>query len=333
MKHALFFFILLGAFSIPEAGFRIEPVVEHGFASLIYRIRFQADSGLDSITEVKYGGESELEYPADVAVAGLKVSYTLASPYVSSIELTGKTNLTQPFLRPMQDSDWLSVYLSDQAMKAKVRFKFSYTESSSKLQYASGRIGVHTGSSFESKSWRFGLFYTLEYFFNEVYGIHGWQYRIADSTDTLNIDRSNKIFFDTLGSTMVNTYEAFLHQISVRAEWLFWRGKTVTGSFVTLLSPLVMAHDEDYHLLRSKKSNAQAFGAAIHPSIQLVKRISDRWYLEGTMGATYLRTHGSMTQTYYRTTDEAEAGTQIKDIETDILLYKAYLGATASFVF
>jgi hypothetical protein len=326
-----FMILMIAVFSMANAQFQIEPSIRHDIGSILYHITFPADSGSSALADdVKLAGESELDYPADVLVPGLCLRYLFNHRLISSVEILGAASVTQPGLRKMKDSDWITVSTSSgskfSSSKAYSSFKFSYTESKNTLQYVQGGIGINFVSPAKHKNWKFGLYYDVEYFYNEVFGITGWQYVLSDSADTTTpVTDLPKVHFDTLHDTKVNTYEALLHTMRIKAEWTFLQRNGVTAALSTMFAPIAIGSDEDYHLLRGKKSNAHTYGVDFEPRLLIMKQFRPKVSGTFALSGRYFWTKGEMTQTYYESGHEADAGDQFKGIETNIILYRTFL--------
>ena len=194
MKSTLYLIFILSL--IPSLSFPLEKVIEgnviKGFGSSKYTIEF--DLGED----VK--GTSELEFPMDVYLCGLKLSVGRNLPRNHDIWLYvgGYMSVSEP-KKPMTDIDKIKFSFED------IQLTFSSTESEARAKiYDLNVASVVSLVTYEEKNWyasfRFGFGYLYRKSSYRIYGVKGWQ-----------LDEFlRRSYFDVLADTCVLEYDVEL---------------------------------------------------------------------------------------------------------------------------
>jgi hypothetical protein len=119
--------------------------------------------------------------------------------------------------------------------------------------------------------------------------------------------------FDTLQDAKVLTYRALYLQPGAVAATHWARGRHADLDLRLELSPATLAFDEDYHLLREKKSTAWAVGLDGALEADLVWHWGPLASVKLGGLVRFTRTWGLMKQEFYGNTPEAEEGNRQLD--------------------
>lgn len=284
----------------------ITPFFEKGAGSLAYQLESR-----DSSTQIDNFGnhvfafvQSELEYPLDQFNAGLRLDYRRDSALAGrALHAFGGafTRLSQPKGR-MKDSDWIGAEAQTSSgfssTTSRMRQRFSYTESEQKILYY-GAIGGVSLSLFKffGKPAHLGLTCRYSHFYSDIFGISGWQ-SVVDSQGYL--DPENEIHFDTLQGVRVLTYEVDFFTAAITTRLPLIRNRNLAWDLDLEFAPLSLARDEDDHLLRGKRINAETYGISFLSETRLVLFLSPIVHLEARSGFRYIRNSGDMEQLWYR---------------------------------
>jgi hypothetical protein len=319
--------------AVPVARARnsLEPFFLRGFGSTLYRLELtfpMTGAGRDSIPEnVKGIGQSELEYPLDVFVAGLRYRHEIALTGRSAgLNLGAWINVNQPSAK-MRDSDWFGARASAGSATSTVLFKFSYTESRAEVNWLGGEAGADFGDfALFGKPVRYGLSVRAERFAYRLFGVEGWQRALGEPP----------VEVDSFTDEKVLTYG--LTRIAPRlfADFRLAEGSAVGWKAVFSGAP-AFAFDHDDHILRHKESDTFAFGFEAGASTELSFRLTAQSRFTVAADVAYLRTKGKMDQRFYGddpfTTDKDETGTRISGVETRIIGFAGSLSAGVRYLF
>lgn len=283
----------------------------HGFGSTLYRLEITFPiTGMDSIPGASSGlGQSELEYPLDAWLAGVR---WMGGSQKVGWRASAWTNFSDPGNR-MLDTDWFGSRNSQGSASASMLYKFSYTRSQAEMRWFGGEAGLDFGD-FEllGKPMRYGLSLRAERIAFRMFGIEGWQ-RIPDEP-RVNVGMS--------ADSLVLTYSLVRARPRLTAEMLLAGGKGVSLRGTAAAGPY-LAWDHDDHVLRNKESNAFAFGFEIGGGAGLEIRLSPDLALTLAAEMAYLRAKGEMEQRYYGddpgSSGEDETGLERKGITNRII--------------
>lgn len=160
-------------------GFSIEPVITQSYGSTWYRLQVsepivsQEDDPLSNAGFTDTVGQSELEYPLDVLIGGIKLKklFSQQSNHPFSLELYFWKNVSSPDNK-MKDSDWFGV--KNESVTS--LYKFSYTESSSRLDWAGFEINMESYKHrFFQNLVSYGIKVSGDYSYHRLYGVEGWR--------------------------------------------------------------------------------------------------------------------------------------------------------------
>ncbi|MFH1612644.1 MAG: omptin family outer membrane protease [bacterium] len=227
------------------------------FGYTTYHIDFLTLSDIDnSIKKI----ESELEFPLDVYMSGIKLEWNRKTikkvPYFFSLDIWKNTTNPKVF---MKDSDWKGdIYEKD-------RIKFSYTESNAKLN--ASILNIKGGMVFSTKS-EFTLEtiagYKYQNFSYKIFGIKGWYIN----------DNKEKIFYDGYWDTNVLNYEIFYYIPYLGFNIYNDKSLPLFINAEIAFSPFTSIVDHDDHILRNKIAEGETYGTTVLSELNLVKKIT-----------------------------------------------------------
>jgi len=237
-------------------------------------------------------GESELEFPLDSMVGGINAS--IGKRGLWSIDLSLSKNLTEDTGK-MKDSDWLTY--SPTAQKVKFSYAEADTEMDALLLDISGRYYFIKGKDISLALVGGYRYQDLSFDISDGWmeSPVGWFPRENLPGKILTYDITYKI-----------PYGGFAIDILPSGRFLL----NIQG-----LYGKAYAEDEDDHLLRSKRANAESDGDFYSLKAGGNLFLSNRLSIQISLEYLKIDTSGSQTQTWYATTEEAPAGTTITDID------------------
>jgi outer membrane protease len=287
IKYSFIVLAVLCAVSIPQACHSSDlfietgPEIRHSAGKSAYHISFDEPWALGG------HGESELEFPIDNLMAGIKVvAGTKYGKYSRQSEVRLCLRLLRTIDRDagiMKDSDYVE---NDAAFgKPPHEGKDLYTESDARLE----GILIDAIWSYHfplGRKWGLGpvLGYRYQELRYEIYGYRGyyWTTPVYGEGRVLDYRVTYKIPFIGLSSeALLGSKDQFFLGMSFGySDW-------------------VEARDRDDHLLRSKLSEAECKGAAYVLALNLDWRFCPRWVLG--IGAEYvdIETSGKQHQGFY----------------------------------
>ena len=306
----------------PEARCFVEPFFGRGTGSTLFRMESTIPvNGSDSVPDGVTGMiQSELEYPRDMFIAGLKWRMETGSEASRNVglHLGVWTNVIDP-AGNMMDTDWLGARSSSGSATTTSLYKFSYTESRPEARWIGAEAGVDFGAfNLLRKSVRFGVELHADYSSYRLYGIEGWQ----------RLPQSPMYRVDTLADELVLTYRVLRLVPLLSADIRLADGPKATWNAVLTAGP-AFAWDHDDHVLRRKESDAYAYGfeAGLRTEIEL--RVSARSSLVPAVRLAYFRTKGSMDQRFYGddpfTEETDETGKTHLSVEDRIISFSGSL--------
>lgn len=329
MKRFTYFILSASTLLMPvpsHSEVRLEPYSFFSFGYTKYRMQVTEPIAnpppeLSNATSV---GQSELQYPLDMTFAGLRLE---VSPDISQSHirffLSSWVNLNNP-ASPMLDSDWFGIKQGSST----TLYKFSYTESDSKVRWYGAEAGVETGRLFLlGKPINYGVKLEIDYGYFEMFGITGWR-KLPDEAQRTPVD--------TLRNTQVLTYKVYYLIPTIYSKFLLSQQNSLTWSVLLGLSPFSIAIDEDDHVIRNKEAKTTAYGLGAEFTNTLTYQFSDSLAAELGLRIRYVRNSGKMSQYYYGDdpgTDEDETGKSFNDIENVLSLFtqEIYLGVSWQF--
>lgn len=295
----------------------LEPFLRRGMGSTLFRMEMTFPmTGVEDVPDDMKGlGQSELEYPLGMFVAGLKWRI---EPGVGESRrgmgfiLGAWTNLSDPS-GTMKDTDWFGARVISGNTTSSSLVKFSYTESIAELRSFGGEAGWDIGPfPLLGKQARYGLSVRAERFDYLMTGIEGWQ----------RFPGSPRVQVDALSGQPVLTYELTRVMPRFFAEVGLAEGR-IAGWNATLSAGPAFAWDHDDHVLRKKNSDTYAFGFEAGVRSELAFRVSDRSRLVAAAELAYFRTKGTMDQHFYGddpgTQDRDETGTDYNNVVNRII--------------
>ena len=309
--------LLLGAASSACAGSSLEPFFGRGYGSTLFRMELTfplTDFTGEPIDEnVKGLGQSELEYPLDAFLAGVRYRYEFspAAERYWGLNLGVWTNFTQPGGR-MEDSDWFGQRASSGSSSSSYLYKFSYTRSRAEVRWYGGEAGADFGNyQVLSKTVRYGLSLRTEHLAYRMFGIQGWQRLPGGPANTVDSHRDE----------LVLVYRLLRVMPRLTAEMLLAGGRAFSWKAAASGAP-ALAMDYDDHVLRRKDSETLAFGFEAGISSALRWRLSGRTSLAASADLAWFRTKGEMDQHFYGDdpfTSDDETGLSIRNVENRII--------------
>ena len=304
----------------------IEPVVGHKFGSTWYRLQVfepivEPQENFD-FTDV--GIQSELEYPLDVAIAGMAISTRFkirGKNYFVKLRAWG--NLNDPGEK-MQDSDWFGAKNSNVTSL----YKFSYTQSRSKLIWAGAELDIESQNHvLFNRPVIYGMRFMGDYSYHKMYDIRGW-YKLPGSDKTTYESHINEL---------VLTYKLLHLEPDFYLKLKLAETSKYSWHTTLLASPLVFAYDKDDHVLRNKNTETKAFGFSAGLLNELTINLNRDIALTAALNIHYFRTEGGMRQKFYGddpgTEDKDETGLEFKNIDNVISMFtqEIALGIRVSF--
>jgi hypothetical protein len=295
----------------------LEPFLMRGMGSTLFR--FEMAFPITGVEDVPEGTQalvqSELEYPLDMFVAGLKWRFEPGGGETGrgmGFTLGAWTNLSGP-AGWMKDTDWFGTRVPSGSGTRSRRVMVSYTESTAEPQWYGGEAGWDIGP-YPLLTWqaRYGLSVRAERLEYSMTGVKGWQ-RLPDG---------GKIPIDALSGRQVLTYELTRVMPRFSADVLLAEGRIADWG-ATLTAAPAFAWDHDDHVLRNKYSDSFVFGFEAGARSEIAFRVSDRSRLVAAGELAYLRATGTMDQHFYGddpgTPDRDETGSGFKNVETRII--------------
>jgi hypothetical protein len=257
------------------------------FGHTTYYISF---TEFDPVYGVNVKGESELEFPLDVFMAGIDVAVggELEKGKPWSIILGFRKEINDPG-NDMKDSDWIGV------PEMGIREKFSYTESDSELDalilHINGRIGffVHPRFTLEGV-----LGYRYQKFSYEIFGVSGWQLD----------EELNRFYFNEYQGVNVLGYQVSYHLPYLGLATRIDASSTFTIDAELAFSPLTLATDRDDHILRNRLAEGSCRGISFTFGLNAIwtfTRPESRmgWYVGIGFEFMKITTDGDQDQSWY----------------------------------
>ncbi len=308
---------MLYAASALYAQTTVEPILTTNYGSTLFRMEMNfPTTGIDSGLPANSGliGRSELEYPLDVFLTGLRLrrEFQAGENMTLGGTLAAWTNLSQPESK-MMDSDWFGIQSSSGTTTSTVLFKFSYTESRAELRWFGGEAGIDMGRySLFGKAVRYGLAVRYDRFTLKMFGVQGWQRQPGDSSILVDDYQDQLVLTYALTRIVPRLFSEVQLEGNGRVSWK----ATFSGS------PASMAFDHDDHVLRKKMADTFAFGFGLGASTEVCFHLARHVDLSTTADLFYLRTKGNMDQYYYGDdpfTSVDETGLRYDNVENRII--------------
>lgn len=240
---------------------------------------------------------SELEFPLDVYTASVGLSAVFSGRLQLRLGLT--KNVTSD-AGSMQDSDWGVWYLD-----------YGYPFSPDTLDIASESRTDLDATMFQSDV-LFRVLATPAFTLAAGVGYHyqNFQYELSD------LDQWYPSYYSYTGKDAghnlvygpVGSYDVSFHLLMLEgeAEVRPWPGFSIWC--LVGVAPYARAQDEDNHILRAKRSEGDATGTAVLCDLGIEYRLPAGLFIGLGYEYLYISTSGTQTQTWYRTTGEANAG-------------------------
>lgn len=271
----------------------LEPFLMRGMGSTLFR--FEVTSPMTAVEDVPEGtlalGQSELEFPLDMFVAGFKWRFEPRGGEAGrgiGITLGAWTNVSGAAGR-MLDTDWYGTRVSSGKSVRSTLVKFSYTESKAEPQWYGGEAGWDIGPyPLLGTQARYGLSVRAERLEYSMTGVKGWQ-KLPDA---------DKVQIDALPGRQVLTYELTRLMPRFFSAIRLAEGRIADWD-VTLTAAPAFAWDHDDHVLRKKYSDSFVFGFEAGLQSEVAFRVSDRSRLVAAAEMAYLRAEGTMDQRFY----------------------------------
>lgn len=285
----------------------LEPTFSRGYGSTLFRMQATVDRNGSQELFIR----SELEFPLDVFLAGLKArqEYGSRDRFLAGISFSAFRNFSDPD-DPMLDSDWLGTRTSGGTDNL---FKFSYTESESKLLWYGGEAGFDVGwRGLWRNRLRFGLSVRFDRFELEMFGAEGWQQEPGNARQAISAYRDSLVLTYAL-TRLVPRWQAEMEAARWRGGW--WKVKVS-------LSPVAMAWDRDDHVLRNKRMHTFAQGIEVGGATSLRMPLSRRLYLSAAADLYWFQTRGDMEQYWYADdpfSPDDEAGLRVGGIDNTLM--------------
>ena len=303
--------------SLSEAETSIGPVLTRGYGTTLFRIKMVIPTtGSEPLPDnTDLVGQSELEYPLDVQLVGFRLRQEFQNGRGKAVGLSFSawTNYTDPN-NSMVDSDWFGSKVQSGTATSTVLFKFSRTESETKLKWHGGEAGMDLGRyTLLGNPVSYGASLRVDAFSMDMLGVRGWQ-RAPDQPP---------ITLDTLSGQLVLTYALIRVIPRIYADMVLFERKWVTWNSLLSLSPATMAWDHDDHVLRRKSSDTFAFGFELGYSLGFAFHLNSRMDLAIASDLYWSWTRGKMDQRFYGddpfTDSEDETGLRIDDVDNRII--------------
>jgi hypothetical protein len=322
---------LLCMATLSVAGNSLEPFLQKGFGSTLYRLEmaFPLTGTLDTIPDNTTGlGQSELEYPLDPWLAGIRYRHETASTGEPTLGfgLSCWTNISQPGDK-MKDSDWFGARTSSGTTTATALFKYSQTQSRAEVAWYGAEMGADIGDfTLFSKPVRYGLNIRAERLDFLLYGVEGWQRKPSELP----------ILIDDLANTRVLTYGLTRIMPRFFTDLRLSEGRKIAVNTRLSVAP-TLAFDRDDHLLRRKVSETFAFGFEVAAAAEIRYQLSSRYWAVASSEVAYFRNKGKMDQHFYGddpfTDDTNETGLEYNNIVTRIISLSGNFSAGIGYLF
>ncbi|HUX12177.1 MAG TPA: hypothetical protein VMW87_04065 [Spirochaetia bacterium] len=248
------------------------------------------------------GVQSRLDFPVDGLYPAITVTvggYENGRP-AWSLAATATGNILGPY-GAMVDQDWNLVAGYPPVL-------YSYTESSSSLRELRGRL-TYTSYPFHPLPADIGLRfgYEFESLYQRMDGVTGWQYQYNNGTSSYD-----RVTFSITGT--VGTYQLYLHTLIAGLAYRFelhpQLSFTLTGDGLVIL-----AFDDDDHILRTKRSTASAAGGGYRVAADLrfapgADRSSRGFSVNLAGSIEGFSLFGLQTQTWYGNADASNGAPQ-----------------------
>jgi len=255
--------------------------------------------------------ESELEFPLDSWIGGLNAS--VGKKGLWSIDLSLAKNLTGDTGKT-KDSDWLTVGYGYKWKTGNTREKFIYSESDTKMDAFLLDLNGRYGSK--------GAFL-----------IGGYRYQNF-SFDLSNGNQSSPIGLlpPSYVSGKVATYE-ITYKIPYGGIGFDIRPSSKFSINLLGVYGWANAEDKDDHILRSKRSTAEADGSFYSIKAQGDLSLSKNLSLLAAIEYLKIDANGTQDQVRYAATDEGPAGTIATGIDYKAESEQLYFWAGVKYVF
>ncbi len=325
MKPTLHLIFILSL--IPSLSFPLEKVIEgnvvKGFGSSKYTIEFDIDDDVKAT--------SELEFPMDVYLCGLKLSLGRNLPRNHDIwfYVGGYMSMSKP-KKPMTDIDKIKFAFED------IQLTWSSTESEARgkiydLSVASAVSFVSYKEKDWSASFRFGFGYLYRKASYRIYGVKGW---VLD-------EFLRRFYFDVLHDTCVLEYE-----VRLKAPHFLFNLEAIDKSGFNLAcqagySPWASIEDYDDHLLRFKRGTSNCKGSAFLGDLSVMYFFRNgganpKVFMTVRGNIVYASTEGYQTQSWYGDDpngDGDETGMVIEQIDDTIVMTSWLIGVSLGIKF
>ena len=244
---------------------------------------------------------SELKFPLDVAMAGIRARQKISFPYRTrqkkvsfGVAILFEEEFSQSFTRnagTMEDSDWTDVDYP--------HFKTIY--STSKAELDASVFDLH--ARFYPIERR-GSFIGFRVGAGAGYLRQQFDYSISNTTqDEYPYNTGNKVYIPGKTLTYELTYE--IPYVEVTAGMTLEKGRNFSGAVDVRLavSSWVNASDRDDHLLRGKLSEGSCDGDAVIFGLEGRFILYRRFFATLGVTAISIETQGTQTQTFYDPSD------------------------------
>jgi hypothetical protein len=240
---------------------------------------------------------SELEFPLDVstASAGLAVAF----PGRLLLRLGLAKNITSD-AGTMKDSDWGAWYLEYGAPFSEETLDI-YSESRAELDaviFQGDALYRLLGTS--TVTLAAGVGYRYQNFRYDLSDLDQWypSFRYYTGQDAGHDRVAGK----------VGTYEVSYRVLMIEGAVEVRPWRDVSIRCLVAVAPFVKARDEDDHLLRGKRSVGDGTGLGGLVDLGVEYRLPAGFFAALSYEYLHMTASGTQTQTWYRTTDEANAG-------------------------
>ncbi|MCD6570791.1 MAG: omptin family outer membrane protease [Deltaproteobacteria bacterium] len=271
----------------------------------------------DTTYEINFpGGKSELKWPIDIYMAGIR--YYLDYKDRFGIELAYFKGPERNNIEYMEDSDWMEEPIHpgvDIYSESKVDNKgdiFCLGAWVSPLSFESSSIGIRWG--YRNQGFEYDAYDTIQV------GYGPWEERYSGVTPGLVCKYKVDYSIWYLGVSGKITLRDML---------------TFDGDIIYLGH--VRAEDEDYHLLRYKKSEGDCNGNGVLLSVDMSLILRKGWSIFFYSELTRIRTDGDQTQSWYGNDPASQGyddtGAVFYGIDNKIDLDSKYLGIGIQYKF